>query len=286
MAIQPWRETPHPAVPAGPPALRVKADFFRRYLEIAPAALALERSIECDMLARRSWHRPVLDVGCGDGIFAEILFVDRVDTGIDLDPVEVERARGTGAYDELIVCPGDRIPKPDASFATIFSNSVLEHIPVVEPVLKEVHRLLLPGGLFYITIPSDRLERATLPARVLSLGGLKALAARYGRFYNGFWRHYHAYDETRWRQLLEAAGFEVVEERAYVPRALSTVCDALTPIAFPSLIFRRALGRWTLWPPLRRVTAAVLHATLAPVLAALARGKGGCLIFYVLRRRT
>ena len=266
--------------------MNFNADFFCRYLALAPAALALERSIECEIHARNQWQSPILDIGCGDGIFAKILRTEPVDTGIDPDPTEVERARRQGIYKELLVCAGDRIPKPDGSYRTIFSNSVLEHIPDLLPVLKEAHRLLSPEGLFYVTIPSDRLERATLLARLVRGFGLSGLADRYGKFYNRFWRHHHAYDEAQWRALFLQADFEVVEERAYVPRNLSTLYDFLTMLALPSLVTKKLVNRWFFWPQLRRRTAGMIHAALSPLIERLRMGNGACLVFYALRKRS
>ena len=265
--------------------MNFNTDFFFRYLELAPAALALERAIECEVHARNQWHSPILDIGCGDGIFAKILCAETVDTGIDLDPTEIERARWQGIYKELMVCPGDRIPKPDGSYRTIVSNSVLEHISDLLPVLKEAHRLLSPDGLFYVTIPSDRLERATLLARLVRSLGLSGLADRYGKFYNRFWRHHHAYDEAQWRELFLQADFEVVEESAYVPRNLSTLYDFLTLLALPSLVAKKLVNRWFFWPQLRRRTARVTHAVLSPLIERLQMGHGGCLVFYALQKR-
>jgi SAM-dependent methyltransferase len=260
-------------------------DFLRRYLKLAPAALALERSIECEVHARNLWQSPILDIGCGDGIFAKVLFAERVDTGIDLESAEVERARRHGIYRELIVCPGHRIPKPDGSYRTIFSNSVLEHIPDLSPVLKEANRLLAQEGRFYITVPTDRLEQATLPARLLSSVGFTRLAGRYGKFYNRFWRHYHAYDEPRWRELFNAADFEIAEESAYVSRNLSTFYDLLTVLAIPSLVSKKLVNRWIVWPRLRRTTAGLTHAAISPIIKRLRQGDGGCLVFYALKKR-
>jgi len=264
--------------------VKIRDNFLLRYLEIAPAALALERSIECGLLARQAWPGPVLDIGCGDGVFARILFADRIDTGIDPDPVEIERARNLSGYDELIICGGDAIPKPDGHFKTVFSNSVLEHIPDLLPVLKEARRLMAPGARFYVTIPTDRLEHATLISRMLLAVGLKDLEQRYARFYCRFWRHYHAHSEAEWRQMFAEAGLTVVEEHAYVPRNLSTFYDVLTPLGLPSMIAKQTVGRWIWFPSLRRVTARGLNAIIAPVLASLMRGQGGCLVFYSLKR--
>jgi SAM-dependent methyltransferase len=265
--------------------LNVNDNFLRRYLEIAPTALALERSYECELLARRVWQGPILDIGCGDGIFAKMLFHDELDTGIDPDLVEVERARQLGAYRELIVCSGDAVPKPDGSYATIFSNSVLEHVPNLSPVLEEIHRLLAPDGRFYATLPSDRVERAAFPARLLFGLGLRNAGERYGAFYNRFWRHYNVHPEAGWRAVFDRAGFEVVDERPYVPPNVSTFYDLLTPLGLPAAITRRLLKRWMLFPRLRRYTAGAIHWFVTAVVGRLQRQPGGCLIFYELKKK-
>ena len=76
--------------------LRFSRNFLRRYLEIAPAAMAMERAIECEVQARNSWLSPILDIGCGDGFFARILCEDKIDTGIDSSGLGGRRARSEG----------------------------------------------------------------------------------------------------------------------------------------------------------------------------------------------
>lgn len=259
-------------------------NFLRRYLEIAPAALALERAIECEMQARNEWPAPILDIGCGDGIFASILCSAQIDTGIDPDKPELNSARESQAYRELIGCFGNDIPKPDKSFATIVSNSVLEHIPDLVPVLKEANRLLADDGRFYITIPSDRLELATAPARILSAFGMPSLARRYGRFYNSFWGHHHAYDDKTWRTMFAEAGFDVASHHAYVPRDLSTFYDLLTVIALPAFVSKKLCNRWIMWPALRRLYSGLIAKIIQGLMPYLKRGEG-CLFFYSLKKR-
>lgn len=261
------------------------SDFLSRYLELTPAALAIERSLECEIHIRNVWQSPILDIGCGDGIFAKVLFAEKIDTGIDPSSAEIARARELRVYKELIVCSGDRIPKPNGSYRTIFSNSVLEHIPDVLPVLKEAHRLLAADGCLYLTIPTDQFERASLLARTLQAIGLGSLAERYGTFYNRFWGHYHAYKQSRWRELFSEAGLEVVQERLYDPRNVATLNDILTVFAIPSLVAKNLMGRWILCPRLRRMTARLINAGMSPIVHILQRGEGGCLVFYELRKR-
>ena len=101
--------------------------------------------------------------------------------------------------------------RPDGAYKTIFSNSVLEHIPDLRPVLKEVHRLLAPDGMFFVTVPSDLFEQNTWINRFLLCVALNGLAARFRKWFNSFWRHYHCYPLEKWQVLMQEAGFEVVE---------------------------------------------------------------------------
>src|SRR5579872_4953725 len=108
--------------------MRLNDEFFKNFLLEAPLPLALERTLECKILSTQKFQRPILDIGCGEGIFAKKLFNEKIDVGIDPNPSELERAQSYDAYDELIQCWGDQIPKKDGTFNTILSNSVMEHI--------------------------------------------------------------------------------------------------------------------------------------------------------------
>lgn len=264
--------------------MRFNGHYLRHYLEVAPAALAIERSLECEILAAQPFARPILDVGCGDGVFAAILFGESIDTGIDLDPAEIARARASERYHELIACGGGAIPRADGYYRTIFSNSVLEHIPDLLPVLKEQHRLLAPTGRFYVTVPTNKWEKSSFPARLLNAAGLKSSAERYARFYNSFWRHYHAYPVAQWRALFQDVGFDVLEQREYAPANMTTLLDALTVTAAPSLVSKKLLGRWIAFPVLRRVTAPVIHLAVSRLAAKYKREHQGNLVFFALSK--
>lgn len=99
-----------------------------------------------------------LDLGCGDGTILKRI-LDHVGprkmVGIDLDARETDAARALGLYETVHTGPGAEIPEPDDTFDFVFSNSVLEHIPELEPVFAEVARVLKPGGIFYFTVPSE-----------------------------------------------------------------------------------------------------------------------------------
>lgn len=157
-------------------------NFFDTYIKHAPLPLAIERTQECLLLSRQKFESPILDIGCGDGIFAKILFNQAIDLGVDPNKKELQRAQLTNKYSELIECYGDKIPKPDNSFKTIFSNSVMEHIPEILPVLKEANRLLDKDGRLYLTLPTHLFDKYTIGYQVLSKLGMKEKGNKFSRF--------------------------------------------------------------------------------------------------------
>jgi SAM-dependent methyltransferase len=132
------------------------SEFVARYP--AQPATAFWRGIEIDVLAQADIPDGLgLDLGCGDGILTDILF-ERIGrkprlVGIDPDPLETAAARKYDFYERIHTVPGAAIPEADATFDYVISNSVLEHIPDLEPVIREVGRVLKPGGRFYYTVP-------------------------------------------------------------------------------------------------------------------------------------
>ena len=93
----------------------------------------------------------VLDVGCGQGIdvYRYALAGARA-TGIDLTPRHVELARAhLAAMDleaEIVQGDAEALPFPDASFDRVSSNGVLHHTPDMPAALREIRRVLAPGG--------------------------------------------------------------------------------------------------------------------------------------------
>jgi SAM-dependent methyltransferase len=264
--------------------LRFHDRFLDRYVLQAPLALAIERWFECEILSRQRFVPPVLDIGCGDGVFASVLFDDPIDLGIDPDRRELENAGRNGGYRELLDCPGSAIPRPDESFNTIFSNSVLEHIPEIGPVLREAHRLLSPSGRFYVTVPSDQFDHYSLTFQALSGLGLTEGAERFRLFFNRFWRHYHYFTPEGWSALFARHGFSVVAHQQYCPKNICLLNDFLAPFGGPSMVAKKLTGRWIPVKTLRRVYAPMLTRAIEPFLGVDPELRSGGILFFALER--
>ena len=120
-------------------------DFLWPHLRDLPAFRALLRAVEArfyqDLLPL---EEPVLDLGCGDGHFASVTFAHKLQAGIDPSAACLAEAHERGAYGLLPRALGDALPFPDGHFSTVISNSVLEHIPDLDPVVAEIARVLRP----------------------------------------------------------------------------------------------------------------------------------------------
>ena len=102
----------------------------------------------------------VLEVGCGVGAQLQVLlrrFPDTRFTGIDASATQLERARGflseavAAGRVELTQASAFCLPFPDASFDGACIYWVLEHLPDHVGALREVLRVLKPGGVLYCT---------------------------------------------------------------------------------------------------------------------------------------
>ncbi|MCA0332016.1 MAG: class I SAM-dependent methyltransferase [Actinobacteria bacterium] len=139
-----------------------------------------ERCIDyaCDRFAhvagRDGWpYGKALELGCGTGFFLLNLKQGGVlDEGhvTDLSPgmveVAVRNAKGLGFDVEGRVADAESLPYDDATFDLVVGHAVLHHIPDVELAMREVMRVLKPGGRFVFA--GEPTEKGDWVARRLS----------------------------------------------------------------------------------------------------------------------
>lgn len=101
----------------------------------------------------------ILDIGCGTGTFAAMLKRSHPNVhivGLDPDPRALARARRKAGRTSLVIRfdegYSDDMPYPDASFDRVFSSYMFHHLKTDqrEKTLREVRRVLAPGGSFHL----------------------------------------------------------------------------------------------------------------------------------------
>jgi SAM-dependent methyltransferase len=259
-------------------------DLLWRNLKDLPAFRGLLRAVEARFYQDIALPAPVLDLGCGDAHFASVAFDHPLDAGVDpwaLPLNEAARVR-RAAHRLLAQAEGGRLPFPSGHFASAVSNSVLEHIPDLDPVLAELSRVLRSGAPFVFCCPSDYF----LPFLSISGGlrkiGLRGPAGAYEAFFNRISRHYHCDGPDVWRARLERAGFALEKYWYYFsPRALRAL-EWGHYFGLPAAVAKGLTGRWVIAP--NAANLALIERLLRPFYEEPLPEKGAYL-FFIARKR-
>ena len=119
---------------------------------------------------KKEWHIPaaagfahskdlnVLEIGCGLGTDgAQFAKAGAKYTGIDLTHAAVELSKRRFELFDLLgtfrVADAERLNFPNHSFDIVYSHGVLHHTPDTAAAVREIHRVLKPGGHFCFMEP-------------------------------------------------------------------------------------------------------------------------------------
>jgi ubiquinone/menaquinone biosynthesis C-methylase UbiE len=182
-----------------------------------PVRAALQQHFEMPLLLTmggRMQGGRALEVGCGRGVGTELILkvsgADRVDA-FDLDPDMVARARRRidryGDRVRLSVGDVEHIDAEDGAYDAVFDFGIIHHVPDWRSAVREVHRVLKPGGRFYVEEVLAKFILGPFWRRVL-------IHPLHDRF-----------DHDGFREGLEAAGFKIVASRQMWGRLAWFVAD-------------------------------------------------------------
>lgn len=228
---------------------------FERYFPHTPTALCLKECARLTELRRHPCPGPILDVGCGDGLFAKVAFDDVEIWGIDIDANESRWAAIRRSYAQVITGDVTTAKLPEGFFATCVANCSLEHVPRIDLALETIRRSLKPGGRAYLFVPNRDWAAHLLSVRLLQRLGARDLGEMLQRSIDSFFKHHHLYDADGWREVVLQAGLEA--------EAIEPVLSTATTTAFEAFLLPSALGwvnkhmttRWTNFPRFRQVLA-------------------------------
>ena len=175
---------------------------------LEPENLELRRSF---LLSAVAAGERVLDVGCGEGVFAAAL----LDAGAQVTAADIaqEPLRRTHAAHpglETVLLEGESDwPLPDSAFDVVWAGEVIEHVADTAGWLSELRRVLRSGGRLLLSTPS--LGRAQLLQAALSRASFRA------RF-DPRSDHLRHYSRETLSALIADFGFERIDVRAGGPR--------------------------------------------------------------------
>lgn len=130
----------------------------------------------------------ILDLGCGMGGFLEEL--SRIGDHVypsDIDLTSLGQCRERG-FPDGVIASGYQLPYADESFDLVCLFDAIEHVEDDERAMREVQRVLRPGGHVLVSVPAYQF----LYANNDRVAG-----------------HYRRYDRKMLRRVFEQAGLEV-----------------------------------------------------------------------------
>lgn len=215
-----------------------KLSVIEIYARERPLFLGLIRTAEVGLYKKYiQMHRPSLDIGCGDGFFAQLAF-GKLDFGVDLENSRIDQAKETNIYKKLLVFGGINLPLKEGSIATVVSNCVLEHVDDLGGLLDDIYRVLRPGGKAYLTVMSQPWENYLL--------GTKLLGNFYKKLMRKIQKHRNLLTEKQWMEKFNESGFEVILEKGYLNKNACRTIEVAHYFSLPSLMFHWVFGKWSL----------------------------------------
>lgn len=147
----------------------MKLNFAEQLLVNNPVRAAIQMFYEGPLLRKLGGSVPggtVLEVGCGQGSGIDVIFRHfgvRQIYGIDLDPLQIERARRRLSKKDaervtLLAADAEQLPFADQAFDAVFDFGALHHVPKWQQSIAEIARVLKPGGTFFF----EEVTRAAL----------------------------------------------------------------------------------------------------------------------------
>jgi SAM-dependent methyltransferase len=149
-----------------------------------------------ELAARLAPSDTVLELGCGCGIPATRRLAEDYDvTGVDISPVQIERARKLVPDARFLCADMTSLELPAEAYAAVVSLYAIVHVPLGEQqaLFRDIQRWLRPGGHLLATV-GHRAWTGT-EEDWLGAGGLM------------YWSHADKATYLRW---IEAAGFEIL----------------------------------------------------------------------------
>lgn len=226
-------------------------DFLTKYLSNAPIALALVRAMECRLMDSIPFCNPILDLGCGDGLFSSILFKDKIhiDSALDIDETEVDLSYKRGVYRDIKVADASDLPYDDQSFKYVLANDLFAHLSKPRITLNETWRVLKPDGFLCFSVPT------LVPGfhfKVFSdfINGMASqnLIKLFNHNISSYFRLNSMLKYQQWSKLLRDCGFKIVYHKKYA--SLSAVCIQIITSFYlcRGAAYKKALGRYIPFP--------------------------------------
>jgi len=99
----------------------------------------------------------LLDIGCGFAGLSRLVgdYIGAKEVhGVDIDDRVIEEAQSKGVEIVLADAGEHKLPYPDGHFDAIMTLGMMDYLVSFDPMIREVNRLLAPGGSVLVALPN------------------------------------------------------------------------------------------------------------------------------------
>ena len=162
---------------------------------------------------------PLLDVGCSVGHTLQAASgLGLSAAGVDVRRAAVDHCRALGFRAEIGTL--EQLPFEPAEFQLVVLKHVLEHTPRPRAALREIRRVIRPGGGIFIAVPNGGYRRARKDPQ-------------HHKFFRGYSRfgHYVYYEPATLTRLLADTGFRTVQVHPHLVHRRSGLATRVMQLA-------------------------------------------------------
>src|SRR5260221_1987012 len=133
-------------------SVKGQGQFWDRVTEQVQPLAEAQQLIEALIPANEIRGRDMLDAGCGAGDYSAALsqLGARTVAGFDVSAGSLRIAQGKASAAKFLQASLSELPYRAASFDVIWSSGVLHYVPDAQSALREIMRVLRPGGIAVI----------------------------------------------------------------------------------------------------------------------------------------
>jgi 2-polyprenyl-3-methyl-5-hydroxy-6-metoxy-1,4-benzoquinol methylase len=230
----------------------VKANEYNtvHYVEQSSGGMWNRHQLTLEMVAAGGLetNARILDVGCGPGHL--VFDLDRMGfqvTGLDVAPAMIDLCRQHAQalkteIPRFVTGDVENTGLPSGSFDAVTALGVIEYMESDSPMLREMHRVLRPGGILILNVTNTYgYSTALVPAslKVKRLPGMMSVASWIRRRVTGSKMpagqlnfNPRRHKPAAFRRALSDHGFDVIEDRyltfSLLPAPFSTLTSAIT----------------------------------------------------------
>jgi SAM-dependent methyltransferase len=125
----------------------------RARVTLGTSRVAIYRLVARVLRARHPGGGTLLDVGCGTGNLWRFTS-DQFDRYVGADVVHYQGFPESGHFHQVDLETG-RVPQPDGSAEVVAAVETIEHVENPRALVRELVRLVRPGGLVLVTTPNQ-----------------------------------------------------------------------------------------------------------------------------------